>query len=47
MSKQEPMMKKTLLTMTNAFGVLALLYVGYLVIQSIPEVRRYIRISTM
>ena len=41
------MMKKIWLTMTDALGVAALLYAGYLVIQSIPKVRRYIRISTM
>jgi len=40
-------MKKTLLAITNALGVAALMYAGYLVIQSIPEVRRYIRITTM
>ena len=47
MRRQGEMMKKTLLTVTNALGVAALLYAGYLVIQSIPEMPRYIRISTM
>ncbi len=40
-------MKKTLSTITSVVGVATLLLAGYVFLKSIPDVRRYIKISTM
>ena len=40
-------MKKTINTVTNVVGVTALLLAGYAFLKSLPDLRRYIRISTM
>ncbi|HTR65759.1 MAG TPA: hypothetical protein VMH85_08300 [Terriglobales bacterium] len=40
-------MKKTLSAVTSALGVATLLLFGYVVFKSIPDVGRYIKISTM
>ncbi len=40
-------MKKTLSTVTKVVGAATLILAGYILISSIPDVGRYIRISTM
>jgi len=40
-------MQRTVATITNVFGIAALLLVGYVVVTSIPDVKRYIRMSMM
>lgn len=40
-------MKKTLLTVRNVFGVVGLIYTGYVIFRAIPDLRRYIKITTM
>lgn len=39
--------KKTLLTVRNVFGVVGLIYTGYVLFRAIPDLRRYIKITTM
>jgi hypothetical protein len=38
---------KTMATLTNVVGLAALMMFGYVVLASIPDVKRYVRISTM
>ncbi len=38
---------KVFFTLRNVVGTGGLLFAGYLFLKSIPELRRYIRISTM
>jgi hypothetical protein len=38
---------KTLSALTSVVGVATLLLAGYVILKSIPDVRRYIKISTM
>jgi exosortase/archaeosortase len=40
-------MSKAVATLANLTGVAALMVVGYAIIRSIPDIKRYIRISTM
>jgi hypothetical protein len=40
-------MKKPLLTVMNVAATAGVLFVGYLFYTSLPDLRRYIRISTM
>ena len=40
-------MKKTLATMTNILGAVTLVYTGYILIRSIPELGRYLKIRAM
>jgi exosortase/archaeosortase len=40
-------MSKAVAAIANLTGVAALLVFGYAVIRSIPDIKRYIRISTM
>ncbi|MGB8768251.1 MAG: hypothetical protein WCC92_01445 [Candidatus Korobacteraceae bacterium] len=40
-------MKKKLSTLTNVVGVATLLVAGYVVITSLPDLRRYIKMSMM
>ena len=39
--------KKAMKTIRNIVGTVGLLYAGYILIASMKDVRRYIRISTM
>ena len=39
--------KKSLSTLTNVIGIAGLILAGYVMIISAPDVRRYIKISTM
>jgi Family of unknown function (DUF6893) len=41
------LMKKPALNVTNLLAAAGLLFVGYVFLASLPDVRRYIRISTM
>lgn len=43
----ETYVKKTLATMTSIAGTATLLLIGYVFLTSIPDLKRYIRISTM
>jgi hypothetical protein len=38
---------KAMSTLTNVVGLAALMMVGYVLVVSIPDVKRYVRISTM
>jgi hypothetical protein len=38
---------KTLLTITSGIGIASLLFVGYVFLQGIPDLVRYIRIRRM
>jgi hypothetical protein len=40
-------MKKSRYTVSNVLGIAALMLVGYAVVVSIPDLVRYVRISTM
>ena len=40
-------MKKTLSTVTNILGAVTLVYTGYILIRSIPEIGRYMKIRAM
>ncbi|MGA6982404.1 MAG: hypothetical protein WCC95_16915 [Candidatus Sulfotelmatobacter sp.] len=40
-------MKKTLSTVTTILGAAGLVFIGYIVVASLPDVGRYIKISTM
>ena len=40
-------MKKTLSAIANLAGVATLVMVGYVVLSSLPDLKRYIRIATM
>lgn len=40
-------MKKALTTATAVVGVATLAFAGYVLLASLPDLRRYIRISTM
>jgi hypothetical protein len=40
-------MKKTLFTIANLAGAATLMMVGYVVLTSLSDVKRYMRISTM
>ncbi len=40
-------MKKAVNTITTVVGAASLLLAGYVLLTSIPDLRRYIRISTM
>ena len=40
-------MKRALTTATTVVGVAALAFAGYVILASLPDLRRYIRISTM
>ncbi len=40
-------MKKTFVMARNVIGVAGLLLAGYVLITSLPDFRRYVRISTM
>lgn len=40
-------MKKTVSAVTQVIGAAALLFFGYTVLASLPDLRRYIKISTM
>jgi hypothetical protein len=40
-------MKKTLSTMTNIVGAVALVYAGYIMLRSIPELGRYMKMRAM
>jgi hypothetical protein len=44
---KEALVDKALLTFTKVIGTAALLFVGYTFIASLPDLKRYIRISTM
>jgi hypothetical protein len=44
---QEAIMDKAVLTFTKVIGTAALLMMGYALISSLPDLKRYIRISTM
>jgi hypothetical protein len=41
------LMKKAFSALTTATAVAALAYAGYVILTSLPDLRRYIRISTM
>jgi hypothetical protein len=40
-------MKRTMATLANLAGVATLMFVGYTVLSSLSDLKRYIRISTM
>jgi hypothetical protein len=40
-------MKKILSTVTNILGVVTLVYTGYILLRSIPEIGRYMKIRAM
>jgi hypothetical protein len=40
-------MKKTVSVVTQVVGVATLLGLGYVIINALPDLRRYIKISTM
>jgi hypothetical protein len=40
-------MKKAFSVVTTAAGVATLAFAGYVILASLPDLRRYIRISTM
>ena len=40
-------MKRTLSSVTSIVGIATLLYVGYIMVRAIPDVGRYIKMSTM
>jgi hypothetical protein len=40
-------MKKPLLSVGHLFAAVGILFAGYVFFSSLPDVRRYIRISTM
>jgi hypothetical protein len=40
-------MKKTLSAVTTILGAAGLIFVGYIVVASLPDVGRYIKISSM
>jgi hypothetical protein len=40
-------MKKVFSALTTATAVAAFAYAGYIILASLPDLRRYIRISTM
>lgn len=40
-------MKKPLFTVTNLAAAVGALFAGYIFVTSLPDLRRYIRISTM
>ena len=40
-------MDKTLLTFTKIVGTAALIFVGYALVTSLPDLKRYVRITTM
>ena len=40
-------MKKTLITARNVMGIAGLLLAGYLILTSVPDLGRYIRMSKM
>jgi hypothetical protein len=40
-------MKKTLSAIANLAGAATLMMVGYVILRSLPDVKRYIRIRTM
>jgi hypothetical protein len=44
---REYIVTKTISTLTNVVGLAALVMFGYVLIVSIPDVKRYVRISTM
>jgi hypothetical protein len=41
------LVKKTVSAVTQVIGAAALLFFGYTVLASLPDLRRYIKISTM
>jgi hypothetical protein len=43
----EDFLKKTFIAARNIIGVVGLLLVGYVIVSSIPDMGRYIRISRM
>jgi hypothetical protein len=40
-------MKRPALNMTNVVAAAGILFAGYIFVTSLPDIRRYIRISTM
>lgn len=40
-------MKRLQTALTNAIGITGLLFAGYVLVRSIPDIRRYLKISTM
>jgi exosortase/archaeosortase len=40
-------MKKALSTITQVVGVVTLIGIGYVVLNALPDLKRYIRISSM
>jgi len=40
-------MKKALTTVTNILGAVTLIYTGYILIRSIPELGRYVKMRAM
>lgn len=45
--QKEDFLKKTFVTARNIIGVAGLLLAGYVIISSIPDMGRYIKISRM